>query len=146
MKKLLLTLSLVLSVNAFSMEVVLNQSQAGYWSTMNAQFEINPEMERAWVALNLSKSIAEDIYDSNEDKIKIPGMRFDTTRSQIIVTEEGREVVCANLIEKGRGIFRRQIIQTTGECVFENRVVTRQVDDGFYVRTKKYEQFVFITK
>lgn len=91
-------------------------------------FGINPELGRAWVELNVYHDPSErnDTY-----RIAVPGLSYNKESAQVIYTEGSQSVVCANVRETGRFIFRYQRIEPTGDCELTRKYVKVPVDNGF---------------
>jgi hypothetical protein len=125
---LLLTLS---TLSAFAGEItVLDRTVTSYnYSRSFAQdFEINTELGRAWLNLKFSDGNSDGPgYD--EERIKIEGLSFNPTTSQIQLDVDGVQVICAN-VKIGRLSTR---IRPTGKCAFKQKNYTVKVDDGFEV-------------
>lgn len=97
-------------------------------SSYSQEFEINAELGRAWVNVQYSEGSEGPSY--NEERIKIEGLSFNTTTSQIQLDVEGVQVVCAN-VKIGR--FNTKI-KPTGKCTFKQKYYLVKVDTGFEIR------------
>jgi hypothetical protein len=130
--KTLIGLFLTLTtLSAFAGEItVLDRTVTSYnYSRSFAQdFEINTELGRAWLNLKFSDGNSDGpAYD--EERIKIEGLSFNPTTSQIQLDVDGVQVICAN-VKIGRLSTR---IRPTGKCSFKQKNYTVKVDDGFEV-------------
>lgn len=144
MKKLICSLVCLLSVSANAKEFKI--AELGYYqvatSDVREEFEINEELGRAWVKLTANKRFDYE-SDSEEYRVKVPGLSFDVDSKTIVLDYEGQIIDCVQMITKGRGIFRRTIMKETGRCEFVQRWVTVTYDDGFEIRkTQKLHIFL----
>lgn len=136
MKALLITLLTLTSLTASAKTVRLFSMWDGFADDIQPEFMVNAE--RAWVnVVTVHEWDEEDDY--NDNFIKVEGLSYNPNTKEVIYTEGNQEVVCAAYSARGRGIFRRTSLRNTNDCKFVVTKETRSVDDGFYVRTKKYE-------
>ncbi len=72
-------------------------------SSIRKQFEINPQLGRAWVNMK---------FDELGD-----GLVFNSTLSEILLDVEGTQIVCANVKINFFGVH----IKNTGKCTFAQK-------------------------
>lgn len=138
MKALLITLLTLTSLTASAKTVRLFSIWDGFADDIQPEFMVNADLGRAWVnVVTVHEWDEEDDY--NDNFIKVEGLSYNPNTKEVIYTEGNQEVVCAAYSARGRGIFRRTSLRNTNDCKFVVTKETRSVDDGFYVRTKKYE-------
>ena len=147
MKKLLVVMSMLLALAAQAGEIKIQEfSEYELWgsASVSQTFEVNPELDRAWVKLYVSSSDPEGMGD--EYRVKIPGLSFDNATGAINLDFEGKITTCAVQKTVGRFIFRQKVIQMTN-CKFEGRWRTVTYDNGFEIKkTKKYGVYLIINE
>jgi hypothetical protein len=103
--------------------------------TVTARFEVNKDLGRAWVYVNVDASDADSSLHDDEYKQKIEGLTYDVATKTVLLERDGRLIECAKW--KRAGVFGLASgIYETG-CTFKHRFVTRDIDDGFYIRKEK---------
>lgn len=100
-----------------------------YSTSYTQEFEINPELGRAWVTVKFSDGSDGPVY--NDERFKIEGLSFNTTTSQIQLDVDGVQINCAN-VKIGRFSTR---IRPTGKCTFKKKYYSVKVDNGYEVET-----------
>jgi hypothetical protein len=98
-------------------------------SSYSQDFDMNPELGRVWVSVKFNDGSEGPSYD--EDRIKLEGLSFNATTSQIQLDVDGVQTICAN-VKLSRRSYR---IRPTGNCTFKQKHYSVKVDDGFEVRT-----------
>lgn len=143
MKTLILMTALIFATSAMASEKTIYKT----WNLnaeLSAQYQINPELGRAWVELEIDDSPSDPDWEPEEKRIKIEGLSYNAETKEIIFTDESeRETVCAVVKKKGRTIFRTTRIYKRKACKFKIGYITKMVDDGFYVKKKKYKIMKF---
>lgn len=138
MKALLISLLALASINASAKTIKLYSIWDGFADDIQPEFMINKDLGRAWVNVVTVQEWDED-DDYNDNFIKVEGLTYNQETKEVVYSEGTKSVVCAAYQTRGRGIFRRTVLKNTSDCQFVISKETRSVDDGFYVRTKKYE-------
>lgn len=132
MKSLIALLLTISSLSALAGEIpFFDRPTMEYWRVISftPEFAINKDLGRAWVEV--------DFLEMNEgpittaEKVKIEGLSFNTTTSQIQLDVEGVQIICANV----KINFWGTKIKPTGKCVFKQTTYTVQVDDGYEINT-----------
>lgn len=135
MKNLLLSISILMMGTAFAGEItVFDKSwyEIGYNVSVSQEFVVNEEMGRAWIEISVSDTDPES--SSTEFRTKVDGLSFDTETSSIVLDHEGQIVTCANVITKGRSVFRTRVVRPTGRCSFKGAWRKITYDDGFEMK------------
>lgn len=144
MKKLLVALALVIGVAHAGEITVKSISQYELWgsASVSQTFAVNPELGRAWVEVSISSNDPEG-GAADVERIKVPGLTFDSATGNINLDFEGKITTCAVQKTVGRSIFRQKVIKSTG-CKFEGRWRTVTYDDGFEIKTTKRYDVVLV--
>lgn len=140
MKNLLLVVSMFMMGSAFAGEITVfdkSSYEIGYNVTVSQEFVVNEEMGRAWIEFSVSDSDPDSTSD--EYRTKLDGLSFDTNTSSIVLEHEGQLVTCANVVTKGRSVFKTRVIKPTGNCAFKGEWRTIVYDDGYEMKkTHRY--------
>lgn len=140
MKNLLLGMSLLMMGSAFAGEItVFDKSwyEIGYDVTVSQEFMVNEEMGRAWIEFSVNDRDPES--SSIEFRTQVDGLSFDANTSSVVIDHEGQIVTCANVVTKGRSVFRMRVVKPTGRCSFKGAWRTIVYDDGYEMKkTHKY--------
>jgi len=144
MKSLLLSMLLMASLSASAKSIELYST----WDTtadINPTFDINAELGRAWVNLEIDDSPSDLDSSSWDERIKVDGLSYDNDTKEIIYTDENGDVaVCANTRTRGRGIFRNTRLLSTKTCKFKKGTKVKMVDDGYHIRKRVYQTISLI--
>src|SRR5215472_17086708 len=120
--------------------VVLEREKASDTSLINAKFEVNRELGRAWVEIQITDSglIGED---SVVEVIRKPveGLSYDQSNNQVVFSHEDRSVVCAN----DKDLLFQHYLKATGECPIAVSFETRTFHDGFNQTSRVVSTVVF---
>jgi hypothetical protein len=144
MKSVLLSFLILITFNVSAKSIRVHKTLDG-WGEITPSFDINAELGRAWVNLEIDDSPSDPDSDSYDKRVKVEGLSYDTKTKEIIYTsEDGLVTVCAETRTRGRGIFRSTRIKNTQACFFEEGKVVSSYDDGFYVRTRKYQTLTLV--
>lgn len=147
MKQLLTIVFIGLSTVSFAKEIKVHTTDDSFES-IYAKFNVNPSLGRAWVELE----ITEDSWEADEEeyveevRVKVPGLAYNQNNNSVEYTDDYGTTICMNTITRGRGIFKRTILVTTGNCTFKEKKVYREYDDGYYVSTKRYFETYLVIK
>jgi len=145
MKKLLGTLLLTMTAVASANSVKI-YSTWDYTAEITPRFEINADLGRAWLEVEVDSCGMDPDCDSDEVRVKVEGLKFNTELKQIELTQNGETFVCADVRTRGRGIFRSTRLRETGNCTFNKVIEIKNVDDGFYIKRRKYQTIFLETK
>lgn len=137
MKQLLTALLVLTSISASAKSIVVFDGLTGDANDTTAEFMINQDLGRAWVNIVTSHDWGEDEFEE-DNFVKVEGLSFNQDTQEVIYTDETLEVVCATLITRGRGIFKRTKLVASGNCSLVDSVETRSIDDGFRIKKRKY--------
>lgn len=138
MKTLLAALLVLASVSASAKTIKLYSAWQGFADEINPEFMVNADLGRAWVNVVTVHDWDEDT-DENDHFVKVEGLSYNQDTQEVVYTDGNSEVVCAVYSTRGRGIFRSTRLRNSGDCKFVQTTEVRSVDDGYYVRTKKYD-------
>ena len=141
MKLLLSTMALFMSFSAFSETIVrLLDVREDYFNSVRFQYEVNKDQGRAWITVVGSDYMYDDSGSDEHFRVLVPDMSYDSAEKTIKIDSKTKgTIVCANLVTKGRGVFKTESIKTTGDCVIKHSVESRTFDDGFEITTRKYD-------
>ncbi len=123
--------------------VVLEKEQVSETSLINASFEVNRELGRAWVEIQIS-----DSGSSGDDAIvgvirkQIEGLSYDQAKNQVVYVNGARSVVCA--VESGF-LFQKSL-KPTGDCAISISSENRIRDDGFELSSQVVSKVLFDPK
>ena len=101
------------------------------------QFEINPDLGRAWVSVSFDLKPAWDESPAWHERIAVDGLRFDAEKNAVILTLPDREVTCAAVEQRqflGLSGYR---IQPTDACRLETITDRKPVDNGFFISNRE---------
>lgn len=120
------------TLSAFAGEItVLDRNLWSYTTTTSyaQEFDINPELGRAWITLKFSDGSDGPVY--NDERVKVEGLSFNPTTSQVQLDVDGVQIICANVK------IRRfsTTIRPTGKCVIKQKQYSVKVDNGYEVET-----------
>ena len=147
MNKLILSLALVfLCNNAFSFSVTAEKevdSESISTSGINFKADKN-DLGRAWLEVSVDADDIDDLWTYTE-KIKLPGLSFDTSSNKIILQNGIETVACADVrVKTTRNIFTRRTtvrhhVVPTKKCLVSATLDSREVviDTGFDLVRKK---------
>src|SRR5262249_51035667 len=120
--------------------LVLEQEKASETSLISAKFEVNRELGRAWLEIQITDSglIGEDLLVEVIRK-PVEGLSYDQSTSQVVYSREGHSVVCANEKES---LFHKYYAPTA-ECSIAISFEDRTFDDGFNQASRVVSKVVF---
>jgi len=99
-----------------------------------AQFEINPDLGRAWVIVSFERPSLWEEPLKTYQRVKVEALRFDLKRNAIVLSLQDREVICATVRERRRLGSSHYHIQPTKACRLETVINRELVDDGFFIK------------
>lgn len=142
--------ALVLSLTAFSAlagEIKLFDRptyELNQVSSVREEFEINPNLGRAWVNLKFDEVGDGPIF--YDQRVQVEGLSYNTTTNQILLDVDGTQIVCAKVNKNFFGTH----IKNTGKCSFVQKNYKLKVDNGYEIETiemlkitLKYQKFKF---
>lgn len=98
-------------------------------SSIREEFQINPNLGRAWVILKFDQ--VGDGPVSQDERVQVEGLSYNTTSNQILLDVDGTQIVCANVAKNFFGTH----IKNTGKCTFAQKNYKVKVDNGYEVET-----------
>lgn len=142
--KIIALLFALMTASAFAAEIKVLDIPAWNQTFQSGTFEVNRELGRAWVILNVRDMNHHDRgYRSDTYRKLVEGMSFDG--STVRLDHEGQMFECATVVQRGRSIFRYNQITKTG-CDFVKREAIVLRDTGFEVIKEKRLQVFLVTK
>ncbi len=137
MKLLTGILAVLVSSSAMAAEIKIFEIRDNS-DKVSSSFQINAELNRAWV------EVARTTYGSESDdvttnRVKVPGLSYDSVSQVVTYSHEGQEVTCANIEKRGRSVFHRTVI-VNDRCSFTHKHAFVTIDDGFHVTKRKVLQ------
>lgn len=141
--KSLFALLVLLSGLAQAAEVKVYETSKDPWSNViQGSFEVNPDMDRAWVSVVVADRLhGRDSQRSYAD-VKVPGLFYDAATRQVMLQLDGQLIECG--VQRGNNVFTRRIVKTG--CSFEARTERRVYDDGYRTYNREYLQLFLVTK
>lgn len=112
----------------------LSELQIPWIERVHSHYEINKDLGRAWVLLEVRESFRED--DVFYKRVAVPGMHFDNSTGQVVLNKNGQNTVCAQLEQRRILGIPSQRLAHTGECRIETHTKQVSVDDGFFVKPR----------
>ncbi len=98
---------------------------------VSTSFGFQAETGRAWVNIVGNRLVSDEPYYS---RVRVDGLRFNPETSQVVLANNGVELVCANAVERGVGPFKRVGLRATGECPIHPQTFTSKLDTGFDIK------------
>lgn len=143
MKKLALSVCLLAMGAAHASDVVVLETRDFFTrGKAEARFEVNKELGRAWVVMDLTEhqGSRRDQY-TREIRELVPGLSYDANTRTIVYEKDGAIHDCAKVTPRGRSIFRYDKIIPLN-CSLKVMKVKKEVDDGFRIRHQSVMQAV----
>ena len=137
MKKMMAVALMGLSTLAFTKEIKLYSTLDGYAET-SAKFEINSELGRAWVNLEIDEGPTDVDFETYELRVKVDGLSFNNENGSVIYTDGNKTTNCMVTTSRGRGLFKRTLLASTGNCKFTKKKMIKKYDNGFEIKTRSY--------
>jgi len=110
---------------------------------ISADFEVNRELGRAWIDVQLqSPSQGDEQPDSQVISKAVEGLYYDPVRKQVLYRTATENIVCA---DDARFLWRTYL-KPTGQCLLTPVSEKRQIDDGFNVRDRTVARVMFEAK
>jgi hypothetical protein len=123
-------------MNTFAAKIEIERTRSGHYSSMSGQFSINEELGRAWVDFKGSTFDSEQLDETY--RVKVNGLSFDKTKSQIIFTDAEKTTNCAD-VRIGTTFFKPTKLKPTKACFFSQEVEIKLIDDGFEIKKLSYD-------
>lgn len=149
MKMFALALSLLLFSPAHAREILVFdlspgtfESPVSYGHGVYSSFNVNQEMERAWVETVVVDRPSYSQSPRNHYRAKIEGLSYEANTQKVVLHSEGQMVECATV--RTTRVFRETRVTPTGNCRFTHRYVKVPYDDGYNTGHKLRLQ-VFLT-
>ena len=134
MNLLIAIFTLSLSFTAFARAIKLTEYQAERnVSVYRMDFDVNKSLNRAWVTITLADDSFGDTYYT-DNKIKVPGLAYDTTINGIVFQNDGETIVCGTFYNQRWTIDLGMSFSPTGRCKIVSTIKSKEVDDGYDVR------------
>lgn len=131
MKNFLALIITLTSLSAFAGEIKIFDRatwEYGQAYSYSPTLEINKDLGRAWVNISFITTGDGPVY--SDERVKIEGLSFNPTTSQIQLDVEGVQIICAN-VKTSR--FLGTTIKPTGKCTFNQKFYTVNVDNGYEI-------------
>jgi len=104
---------------------------------IQTRFVINANDNRAWISLVANRPFEERPYVRD---ILVSGLRYDPASQQVLLSVNGKDLVCGTASERGVGPFKSLRVMANGNCQINTEVITRSRDTGFAVRQESVMQ------
>ena len=123
--------------------LVLEKQKESATSSIDANFEVNRELGRAWIEIQISDSG----YSDNAPIVQVvrksvEGLSYDQVTKRIVYTHGDRPVVCAD----EKAFLFSKSYAPTAECPIVISFENRMLDDGFNVSNEVVWKVVFDPK
>jgi len=140
MKQIFLTIAILLTTTISAEEVKIAEFYADEVYSIESQFKFNSELNRAWVESTVL-TIPFDPEAINEGliyRIAVKGLSYqDSTKEIIYQNTNGSTIACVAAVSAKRNPTRYSMKETK-HCSFITKDVTRDIDDGFYIKKVKF--------
>ncbi len=107
--------------------------------SLAAHFDINRQLGRAWIDVELISNTPSEIPDSHVVPEALSGLYYDPVRRQVIYQTGTSGIVCA----EDSSFLGTTSLKETGQCQLRVSDETRRVDDGFNGREETVGSVVF---
>ena len=141
MKNFLVLCLFIFASASFGETITLYDKKEKFDHEYDVNFDINAELGRAWTVV----TEIEDDYDDTWEKdirIKVKGLSYKSETKQIFY----KDVLCANVVTRGRWVFKREVIELTENCSFKTKFYEKFVDDGFEIKKYDYVKIDLVIK
>jgi hypothetical protein len=123
--------------------LVLEKQQGSETSSIDAKFEVNRELGRAWIEIQIIDSgISEAASIVELIRKPVEGLTFDNTTKTVVYTRGEHSVVCAN----EKALLFSKSYAPTAECPIVISFENQMLDDGFNVSNEVVWKVVFDPK
>lgn len=95
---------------------------------MSHSFGVNTQLGRAWVTLAINAPAAEVEALLPEQRILVPGLRFDAALNAVVLQRDGKQITCAQL---EKNLFGEPVVRANGQCTFKITPYQAQFDNGY---------------
>jgi hypothetical protein len=102
--------------------VRVGEVAVGRYDRLDAAFEIEPKLGRAWVSLTIDDGDT-DVPANEEELFLVPGLRYDAGRRALVLDSAAGPIDCG-AVRRGRSV-------TEGGCRLVAVREQREIDDGF---------------
>jgi len=121
--------------------LVLEKEKASDTFLINATFEVNRELGRAWLEISEISDRGSIEVGPGVEVIRksVEGLSYDQGSNQVVYTHEGRSVVCAN----DEAFLFQRYLKETGDCPISISFENRTFDDGFNQTSRVVSKIVF---
>jgi hypothetical protein len=111
----------------------------GVHESLRAEFQVNRELGRAWVAVEL-RWLTQDIlpWQTQDIPRAVDGLYYDKSTKQVVYQSGKIRAVCA----EDWTFLWHTALKETGLCPLRVSVQTRTVDDGFNLRDETVAEVV----
>jgi len=133
-KKILLCFVAVISVSgvARAAEIVVFEAPVDESQAVNAKFDVDSELGRAWVDVeNVDSEFQTSRTVVNR---KVDGLSYDSEAKEVLYNVGDGAVVCA----EARNFLGMTTLRSTGNCPLKVSYEKRTVDDGFRPSTETF--------
>ncbi len=138
MKKFIALFALVLSTVAAAESTMIFETQNTY-ADVEASFEVNKDLGRAWVNVVLSETSG-DSTTYQDNRVKIEGLSYDVASKNIILQKDGQEIICGNVYNRRWVIDFGGSVRNSDRCSFTVKKAKKQIDNGFEIYTVRILQ------
>lgn len=144
MKLLIASLAMVFSLSIGAETIKLGEYPYSHWiEVYHTIFRVNKDLNRAWVEVTLAETVGDSTFYEDHN-VKVEGLAYSPELNGVVFNRNGEEIVCGTFYNRRWTIDRGMSFLPTGRCELSHKTVTKNVDDGFYVRKVKVFQ-VFLT-
>ncbi|MBS1962039.1 MAG: hypothetical protein JST04_07480 [Bdellovibrionales bacterium] len=142
MKKQIVLLSILSSLVAFSAsakEILVHEEASALTAPLvSAEFEVNKDLGRVWIAIGVSDQFREAGAGAMSDvRVKLPGLTYDAARGEIAYEGTVCAIAKQNALDK---VFHAVRIKPTKACKLTSRSIYRDVDNGYEIEKTQYLQ------
>lgn len=107
-------------------------------------FAINADLGRAWVEVTFDAPTTEDVHEVV--RVRVPGLSYNAPLRTIVFQQNGSSFECARVETRGRGVFQREKIVPTGQCMLTHSYAHVPVDNGFEIENVRHFQVHLTTQ
>lgn len=104
-------------------------------NTLVKVFAVDPALQRSWLEVSVIDAVKES-FDTH--RVRVEGLSYDAEARQVVYEIGSRRWICADVVDRGWGVFRHQQVRPTGQCSLHSEYVERVIDNGFTVESRQY--------
>ena len=104
-------------------------------NTLVKAFAVDPALQRSWLEVSVIDAVKES-FDTH--RVRVDGLSYDAEARQVVYEIGNRRWICADVVDRGWGVFRHQQVRPTGQCSLHSEYVERVIDNGFTVEPRQY--------